>query len=505
MFKIGTRGSLLAVTQSTLTKEFLERKTPYQFELVTIKTQGDQIQDKPLWQLEGKDFFTKELDEALLKNEVDLVIHSYKDLGSIRPEGIELGAISSRNFANDILLIKKEMIPKIQFLSQIVVGTSSPRRIVNLEKSLKDFLPSTKKELRVHCKVLRGNVNTRIEKLLSGQYDAIVLAMAGLERLASHSLSKRTLSKLLNNLDFMILPQSIFPAAASQGALGVEISSNHPQYETLKKILKTFHHEQTAKEVSIERTLFQKYGGGCHLAVGIYAKERFGHLTTTEKGQWNNKEIDERNILIDQKIQFKNAFIGLEKDSTDQRLIFDELIAKEPIRSKANPSHNLFITSKHTIHNIPKNAQSLWSAGVSTWKRLAAQGMWVRGSSDSDGHGVLKEFSQSKALSLMLKSKNWSILTRKGSKISSWPVVPCYQYQMQKPDKSYEQKLNTTEAFYWMSYSQYLAFKEHFPKIKWSEKKHFAGLGKTMQQFKAAGIKVYPTLNLQHFKKTYLK
>src|SRR5690606_15792212 len=95
-FIIGTRGSLLAVTQCTLIKELLEQRTQKQFELKTMKTQGDQITDKPLWQLEGKDFFTKELDAALLTDEVDLVIHSYKDLGSERPEGITLGAITKR-------------------------------------------------------------------------------------------------------------------------------------------------------------------------------------------------------------------------------------------------------------------------------------------------------------------------------------------------------------------------------------------------------------------------
>ena len=93
-YLIGTRGSLLALTQCTQVKNQLEKITGDQFELKVIKTQGDQITDKPLWQLEGKDFFTKELDAALLTGDVDLVVHSYKDLGSDRPEGIKLAAIT---------------------------------------------------------------------------------------------------------------------------------------------------------------------------------------------------------------------------------------------------------------------------------------------------------------------------------------------------------------------------------------------------------------------------
>src|SRR3954468_22494027 len=113
-YKIGTRGSLLAVTQSTLIKNQLEALSGEKFELVTIKTQGDQITNKPLWQLEGKDFFTKELDEALLAGEVDLVIHSYKDLGSERPEGIKLAAVTERRFAHDVLIIPQKNVEALK-------------------------------------------------------------------------------------------------------------------------------------------------------------------------------------------------------------------------------------------------------------------------------------------------------------------------------------------------------------------------------------------------------
>ncbi|WP_372656006.1 hydroxymethylbilane synthase, partial [Halobacteriovorax sp.] len=182
VYKIGTRGSLLAVTQCTQVKNELESLTGEKFELEIITTQGDLITDKPLWQLDGKDFFTKELDAALLTNKVDMVVHSYKDLGSDRPEGIKLAAITKRHFAHDILFIKNSTIDKLSEMDNFVVGTSSPRRIVNIEARLKDFLPTD--NIKVETKMLRGNVNTRIGKLVSGDYDAIVLALPGIERLA---------------------------------------------------------------------------------------------------------------------------------------------------------------------------------------------------------------------------------------------------------------------------------------------------------------------------------
>lgn len=113
-YKIGTRGSLLALTQCGQVKDELERLTGDTFELVPIKTQGDIQTSKPLWQMEGNNFFTRELDEALLTDQVDLVVHSYKDLGSLRPEGISLAAVTKRTFAHDILLIKNETIPTIK-------------------------------------------------------------------------------------------------------------------------------------------------------------------------------------------------------------------------------------------------------------------------------------------------------------------------------------------------------------------------------------------------------
>ena len=129
-YKIGTRGSLLALTQCGQIKDQLELKTGDTFELVVIKTQGDIQTSQPLWQMEGNNFFTKELDEALLKGEVDLVVHSYKDLGSVRPEGITLAAVTKRTYAHDILLIKNETIPTIKNRTEFIVGTSSPRRVL---------------------------------------------------------------------------------------------------------------------------------------------------------------------------------------------------------------------------------------------------------------------------------------------------------------------------------------------------------------------------------------
>ena len=143
--RIGTRGSLLAKTQCQQTQACLERDSEIKYELEFIKTQGDLQTEKPLWQMDGKDFFTKELDTALLNDEVQLVVHSYKDLGSERPDGIKLGAVTERKFSNDILLIKKSTVNSLSSLNEIEIGTSSPRRIYNIENALKELVRQSKK------------------------------------------------------------------------------------------------------------------------------------------------------------------------------------------------------------------------------------------------------------------------------------------------------------------------------------------------------------------------
>ena len=281
-YRVGTRGSLLALTQCNQIINQLRQLTGDNFELEIIKTQGDQNTTIPLWQMEGQNFFTKELDQALIEKKVDLVVHSYKDLGSIRPSELELAAITKRSYPHDILLIKKETISNLKNLNEFIVGTSSLRRISNIGNHLKKFLPS--ENLKIVTQTLRGNVNSRILKLQEGKYHAIILALAGLERLSE----TEEVRHLTEGLDFMVLPLSIFPSAASQGALAIEVFRGNS--ELLEKI-KLVQDPNTFEEVRRERKAFNDYGGGCHLAVGINVLKLDNNFLHLHQGELNNKEV----------------------------------------------------------------------------------------------------------------------------------------------------------------------------------------------------------------------
>lgn len=492
-YKIGTRGSLLALTQCNQVKDELERLTGDEFVLEIIKTQGDMIQNAPLWQLDGKDFFTKELDEALLTGRVDLVVHSYKDLGSIRPEGIALAAVTKRTYANDILLIKKSTIPLLKDRKEFVVGTSSPRRMVNLEKHFAPFIPFGA-HLKVTPKVLRGNVNTRIEKLKNDEFDAIVLALPGIERLALTESSRVQLESLLSGTTFMILPQSVFPSSAAQGALGIECLQNRSDNGELWNKLKKMEDKTTVEEVSRERKAFNQYGGGCHLAVGINVKSIDGFYLHNHRGVLNDEAVSITKLEGRDLPEFfikPKVFHGLQGD--------DKLVNK--IVNDVDLKHkHVYVTGKHVLHVVKEQPDSLWAAGARTMKDLAARGFWVNGASDSLGDDEILRLRAGKAISLMVNTTDeLAVLTNDLGTSTVGKVIECYTRRLEeKTTPEFDEKINTTEVFFWASFFQYQAYVAKYPQI--INRIHVCGLGKTYQHFKEKNINVLPMATMEEFK-----
>lgn len=495
-YKIGTRGSLLALTQCNQVKNQLEALTGDTFELVVIKTQGDMITNAPLWQLDGKDFFTKELDEALISGQVDLVVHSYKDLGSERPADIMLAAVTKRSFAHDILLIKDESIARIKNKSEFIVGTSSPRRIVNIEKSLSEYLPGGKNAM-VKTKVLRGNVNTRIQKLRDGEFDAIVLALPGIERLALTESSRIELERLLFGVNFMVLPQSTFTSSASQGALGIECRRNREDNGELLEKLKKMEDTTTKEEVSRERLAFNAYGGGCHLAVGINVRKIKNHFLHTHRGLLNEQQVsvsmlEGRDLPVF--VSPPRVFIGNPSD--------DQLLTKKTIPHKLIPGLNIYVTSKHCLDSAKSsNPKTLWAAGTKTMKDLAALDQWVNGTADSLGDEEMHRLISSKAIGLMMgEDRLITILSNdKATSTLGEDVIPCYTREINSSvSEEFSSMIKSCEVFYWMSFFQYQAYVQKFPQIE--NRIHVCGLGKTYNHFKHANINVIPMASMDEFK-----
>lgn len=258
MLKIGTRGSKLALWQAEFTRSELAR-IGVESELVVIKTQGDAVQHLSFDKLEGKGFFTKEIEDALLRGEVDLAVHSMKDLPTSQPEGLVITAVSYRDNPADWLVVRKESLAPgeiFKLKKNAVVGTSANRR----KAQLLDFRSDTR------LKDIRGNVPTRLEKLRSGDFDAIFLAAAGVSRLA------------LDLSDFEVIelnPREFVPAPA-QGVLAWQ--TNRDDTAT-RLILKKIHHPEVSACTNVERRVLQLMEGGCQLPLGVHCeRDAAGHF-----------------------------------------------------------------------------------------------------------------------------------------------------------------------------------------------------------------------------------
>jgi hydroxymethylbilane synthase len=249
---IGTRGSDLALWQAHFVKSELE-KLNCEVHIHIIKTQGDKIQNLSFDKLEGKGFFTKEIEDALLNKTVDLAVHSHKDLETTPPAGLTIACVSDRANPSDILLINKDSVDAEQKWSLkkgAIVGTSSARR----KSQTKHHRPD------VSINDLRGNVPTRIEKLRSGNYDAILLAKAGVDRL------KLDLSDFL---EIVLDPLEFVPAPA-QGVLGLQIRTEDKE---LFELLQTMNNSKVQKEINLERKVLNLLEGGCQLPLGVFCRD----------------------------------------------------------------------------------------------------------------------------------------------------------------------------------------------------------------------------------------
>jgi hydroxymethylbilane synthase len=239
-FRIGTRGSPLALAQAHMVADALHARTGAETEIVPITTSGDRIQDRALAELGGKALWTKELDRALVEGRTDLSVHSMKDVETVRPDALVIAAMLERADTRD-RLIGADSLDALPRGAR--VGTASPRRTAQLLARRPDL----------QCAIIRGNVQTRLAKIEAGAFDATLLAAAGLDRLG---------------LDLGV-PLDLLPAPA-QGAIGVEILAERTD---LRELLNAIDHRPTHDAVTTERIFLAALGGDCHSAVAALASD----------------------------------------------------------------------------------------------------------------------------------------------------------------------------------------------------------------------------------------
>jgi len=307
--RLGTRGSDLAMWQARRVASMIIERLGLQCSIEVVQTQGDRIQNVAFHKMEGKGFFTKELQEAMLERRVDLVVHSLKDLPTDEPEGLELVAIPERDEPADLMLLHPRLkqrledggvpggppaseppeaghrAPRLGLPPGAVVGTSSLRRAAQLLAL----------EPGVRIRALRGNVPTRVAKLRRGDYDAILVAAAGVHRLGLD----------LDDLGPRLLAPELLLPAPGQGALAIEVRAHDPATRCLEQL----HDPVLASRVAAERGLLELIGGGCHVPLGCLA------------------------TLEDQEVYLRACLGEVDEELTTARVVHAEARADHPLEA----------------------------------------------------------------------------------------------------------------------------------------------------------------------------
>ena len=318
-FTIAGRGSLLSIAQVEIFKRKVLEKFPgVQLKFIIKTTKGDINQTQPLHLVEGQDFFTREIQDSLLNGEADFAIHSLKDVSSDQFFKNSHIAIFDKEIQNDIVIFNENILEKIKTHQLIRIGTCSPRRTHLAIKFLEKALPKFDQiKINIQAFDIRGNVDTRLNKLGRGEYDGIVLAFAGVERLLKSNISATKIKTHLTGKKIMVLPLTECPPAPGQGALVAETLKTN--YDAIN-ILEAINNKKWMESTNAEREFAHAFGQGCNQQFGVVHIKKDEFEYSLAKGLDHNGSLfykddfnpglDLNNKIIFSAVDRMNAFFS---------------------------------------------------------------------------------------------------------------------------------------------------------------------------------------------------
>ncbi|MFI4869119.1 MAG: hydroxymethylbilane synthase [Steroidobacterales bacterium] len=506
--KLGTRRSALARAQSAAVARQLEQLHPgLTVELVGIETRGDRILDAPLSSVEGKEFFTDELDAALLGGRVDFTVHSFKDLSLERSSRLLLAAVPPREQPHDIAVFAADVPERLVAGHELMIGSSSPRRASFVPDLLQRVLPRRGSDRRslAHVRLvdLRGNVDSRLRRLheprgAARHLDGIVLAFSGLARLWADTQGVVLLRELFSPLPRMVLPLSQCPAAPAQGALAVEC--RHDDAGTAS-VLRAIDDAPTRAAAGIERALLGQRGGGCHQRFGATQIQLpgIGALLYQRDGGDAGAALE----LGAPTLRWTPA-IALDPPRGNIKAWDGSRAGRpgiEPIEGAAAHSAErlrgasaVFIAHRRAWPEgesvVINPAAHVWVSGVESWQALAERGLWIEGCADGLGFAALEPMLAQPLLQLPPRDQ-WIVLTHLDA-AAGWPageVIATYRHRERNGEPAGAQagdgapSLDATHL-YWSSSAQF----ERWRGLVAPDARHACGPGKTYEHLRRAGV-----------------
>ncbi|MGC4102570.1 hydroxymethylbilane synthase [Ferruginibacter sp.] len=490
-FTIACRGSWLSLAQAEIFKKKVAALFPgVALDIAIIETSGDKEQSKPLHLVEGRDFFTREIQDQLKQQRADFAVHSMKDVSSLDFFNEGHYAVIDRELLYDVAIFNKGVIDKIRNGEKIIIGTSSPRRSNMATGFLQKALPVlSDKPHVIEAQSIRGNVDTRLQKLHNGDYDGIILAAAGLNRLLKHPPAIEKVSGLLSDKKIMVLPLFECPPAAGQGAIVAE--TTHDNTDAID-ILNAIKNEPLTNAIKEERVYAQRYGYGCSQQFGVFHLDTKAISFTYASGKDGNAaaftEWDfEAMIDVENKTVFSCA--SYMKDFFAHDLIADAVIDTN--------AQAFFIASHKAVHNstLQNSIQQkrVWAAGTKTWYELAKKGIWVEGCADGLGFENVQAVFKSPLINIA--ANEIQIITNTSS-MQHWQqdginAVGTYTL-VANLSTEIKDKIAAADIIFWASFQQYELCKTLIKK----DALHACASGKTASLLKKEGLNpiVFPTI-----------
>jgi hydroxymethylbilane synthase len=497
--RLGTRRSALAWVQSSQVAAALRAAHPgLEVELVGIETRGDRVLDKPLAEMEGKEFFTAELDIALREGRVDFTVHSLKDLALERPRDFVLAAVPKRANPRDFALFAPDVPAVLANGGILRIGTSSPRRSELLPGFFARALPNAA-QAKVMLESLRGNVDSRLRRLhepygSERHLDGVVLAMAGLARLFADTVTERQgrqlLTTLLDGLNLMVLPLTDSPGAPGQGALAVECRADDANTRALLAVLED---PLTRGAIVIERALLAEHGGGCHQRFGATLSwlPELGGLLRIAGRNASDRDIAERRFLPDVALPGFTGVVRTWDGSVAEKAAATPLLDGAALATRLQ-HEAVFVAHSRALPAGGASAlagKKVWTSGTKSWFALAAQGVWVQGCGEGLGAEAAAQLVAEPVLRLPPHSQ-WDVLTHAAAvepwQALSWAganVIATYAVsEGELPDAA---ALAAATHLYWSSTAQFERGRHLAHPTAW----HASGAGKTAEHIRTSGVR----------------
>lgn len=491
-----SRSSALARIQAEMVGETIKKKYPHlTLNYLPTKTSGDVNQNIDISNSPDIGVFTKDISHKVANSKNSIAVHSWKDFPIEENHVTNIYGTLRRADMRDIIILKSEL-KNTYSINELIIMTSSPRRRYALELNLADLVPL--KYNKIKFKDIRGNIETRLNKFINSDAHGIVVAKAAVDRILEYENTNGILNSLtqtcLQSNQWIVLPLSLFPSAPAQGAVGIEIANNN---SLLIDLIRSINEGETFSDVSDERKIMSKYGGGCSQKIGVSIWNKNNLKIKSISGLTENSEIlDKFEITQANKKDLKSI------KAVSRSKVFPVGKKERDIFLKVHYNKNsqlnnikdsiIYITKRTVLKQNPifSNSCTLITSGMKTWKESVKKGYWINGTTDSLGQSELDDFT------MISKNKRVTILSFKKNSKNNPNTIDLYELKNPIFPNNFENR----EEYFWMSaYAFTIAVALH-PSI--INKRHACGMGNTYIRLKKIigeeGI-LTPYLSYQHW------